>query len=109
MVLVQFGVGAPIMKYYCDQRRHLVCVPYSVDNLHRMAVVLDIKRCWFHSNHYDIPKRRINEIQNKCIVVSSKDIVKIVNSLPYSSTGRILASQAEEAGSIPAWGAKLGV
>lgn len=64
--------------YYCDKNRHLVCIPYSIENLHKMATDLDIKRCWFHKNHYDIPKKRLTEIQSKCTVVSSKDIVLII-------------------------------
>lgn len=66
------------MKYYCDDQRHLVCIPYSIENLHKMAEDLNINRCWFHKNHYDIPKRRIKEIQEKCIIVNSRDIVKII-------------------------------
>lgn len=66
------------LVYYTDGARHLVCVPYSVDNLHRMAEDLNIKRCWFHKNHYDIPKRRIDEIEAKCEMVSSQDIVRII-------------------------------
>ncbi len=66
------------MTYYCDNARHLVCVPYSIANLHRMAADLGIKKCWFHNDHYDIPKTRIGEIRAKCEVVSSKEIVKIV-------------------------------
>jgi hypothetical protein len=69
------------MQYYCDDARHLVCVPYSVENLHKMAEALDIKRCWYHNGsyaHYDIPKKRIDEIKNKCIVVSSRVILQIV-------------------------------
>lgn len=50
------------LKYCCDEARHLVCLPYTVDNLHRMAEDLGIKRCWFHKDHYDIPKRRIAEV-----------------------------------------------
>lgn len=72
------------MQYFCDDARHLVCVPYTVENLHRMAADLGIKRCWFHAGasypHYDIPKRRIDEIKAKCTVVSSKQIVEIVTS-----------------------------
>lgn len=68
------------MEYYCDNERHLVCVPYSIENLHKMGIELNIKKCWFHKNHYDIPKRRISEITNKCNVVSSKEIVRIINS-----------------------------
>lgn len=69
------------MKYFCDDMRHLVCEPYSVENLHEMALDLGIKRCWFHSGkykHYDIPKRRIAEIKKKCEVVSPRKILEIV-------------------------------
>jgi len=58
-----------------------------------MAEELGIQRCWFHTHHYDIPKRRIDEIQAKCTVVPSKTIVKII------SQGNRLAqlmSEAEE-------------
>lgn len=70
------------LTFYCDNARHLVCVPYTVENLHRMARELGIHPCWFHRNasypHYDIPKRRIAEIQAKCKVVSSRVILAIV-------------------------------
>lgn len=69
------------MTYYCDDQRHLVCVPYSIENLHEMARNLEIKRCWYHASakykHYDIPVRRISEITSKCVVVSAKQIVEI--------------------------------
>jgi len=69
------------MEYICDNERHLICLPYSIENLHIMANELNIKKCWFHKNHYDIPKRRINEIVSKCKIVSSKEIVNIINPL----------------------------
>jgi len=66
---------------YCDTARHLVCVPYSVEALHRMAEELGIKRCWYHPStsgpHYDIPKRRIAEIEGKSVVVPTKTILAI--------------------------------
>jgi FMN phosphatase YigB (HAD superfamily) len=67
------------MKYVTDKKRHLVCVPYSIENLHKMAEDLGINRCWFHKDHYDIPKRRIQEIESLCEIVSSKEIVRIIN------------------------------
>lgn len=67
------------LTYYCDDHRHLVCVPYSKENLHLMAENLGIKKCWFHKTHYDIPKKRIDEIKKMCIIVSSKDVVNIIN------------------------------
>ena len=69
------------LTFYCDRSRHLVCLPYSTANLHRMADELGIKRCWFHPGrlpHYDIPKRRIEEITNQCTVVSSEEIIRII-------------------------------
>ena len=67
------------MKYFCDDKRHLVCKPYSIENLHLMAEDLNINRCWFHKNHYDIPLRRIEEITAKCTLVTVWEIVKIKN------------------------------
>lgn len=68
------------LVYFCDTQRHLVCKPYSIENLHRMAEQLNIKRCWFHKSrhpHYDIPKRRIDEISSKCNIVGPREILKI--------------------------------
>ena len=72
--------------YVTDGKRHLVCIPYSIENLHTMATDLGIGRHWFHKNHYDIPKKRMDEIQSKCTLVSSKDIVKIIRGT-YDRTG----------------------
>jgi hypothetical protein len=70
------------LRYFCDSLRHLVCLPYTVENLHRMAQDLGIKRCWFHSGasyaHYDVPKRRFLEIARKCERVSAHEILMIV-------------------------------
>ena len=68
------------MRYFCDKARHLVCLPYSIENLHEMAKDLGIKGCWFHKDHYDIPKTRIVEIMAKCDIVSSKEIIKIIKN-----------------------------
>lgn len=74
--------NAPELRYFCDDERHLVCVPYSIANLHRMAADLGLKKCWYHASakyqHYDIPKRRIAEIQARCTVVSPREILRIV-------------------------------
>lgn len=69
------------MTYYCDSKRHLVCKPYSLENLYLMAETLNIKKCWFHKDHYDIPKRRIKEVQSKCTIVSTKEILEIIRKL----------------------------
>ena len=71
------------MLYFCDLKRHIVCTPYSVENLHKMADELGIKRAWFHKDHYDIPKRRINEIHKKSIIISSREIVGIIKNVSH--------------------------
>lgn len=79
----QSDTGVPL-EYVCDAYRHLICLPYSIDNLHRMARDLGIHRGWFHNGkypHYDIPKRRISEIMKKCRVVPSQDIIGIFYDL----------------------------
>ena len=72
------------MEYLCDTNRHLICIPFSIPNLHLMAENLGIKRCWYHAGtkhpHYDIPKRRIEEITNKCKVISSRDLLGIIKA-----------------------------
>lgn len=70
------------MIYCCDEHRHLVCVPYSVENLHLMAADLGIGRHWFHAHprhpHYDIPKGRVAEVRLRCVAVRPRDILAIV-------------------------------
>ena len=66
------------MIYYSDNQRHLVCFPYSIENLHIMAEDLNIKPCWFHENHYDIPVQRFKSIQDKTIVVRPREILAII-------------------------------
>ena len=70
------------MIYLTDNKRHLICDPYSIENLHKMAEDLNIHRCWFHKDHYDIPKNRVEEITAKCKIVTSKEIVKIARMDP---------------------------
>ncbi len=43
-----------------------------------MAEDLNIKRCWFHKNHYDIPKKRIEEISDKCQIIGPRTLLKII-------------------------------
>lgn len=93
----------PTLRYFCDNARHLVCVPFSVENLHEMARDLGIARAWFDSNpahpHYDIPKRRIFEVQGKCTVVPSRQILSIIKGGPvteYRETQALLEQFVRE-------------
>lgn len=66
------------LEYLTDGSRHLICIPYSRHNLERMARNLGIGKHWFHKNHYDIPKRRKEEIEAQCRLISTREIVKII-------------------------------
>lgn len=35
------------MILLCDNKRHLICVPYTIQNLHKMAENLNIKNVGF--------------------------------------------------------------
>jgi hypothetical protein len=65
-------------EFFCDRKRHLICIPYSRVWMDIMADALKIKRHWFHRDHYDIPLRRVGEITARCELVSSKEIVHII-------------------------------
>lgn len=76
----------PSIKYVTDGARHLICVPYSIENLHVMAKELDLKRCWFHGGkkpHYDIPVRRLQEIETKCLIVRPRVLLDIIQGKDY--------------------------
>lgn len=69
------------LTYLCDFKRHLICQPYSIPNLHRMAKELGIKKIWYHGKdhpHYDIPMRRYDEIRVKCTLIREREILKII-------------------------------
>jgi hypothetical protein len=63
--------------FLSDNNRHLVCYPYSIENLHKMAETLKIARSWFHTDHYDIPTRRTEEVKSKTTHLGSKDLTRL--------------------------------
>lgn len=63
--------------FICDDARHLICEPYSRENLHLMAQQLRIKKSWFHTDHYDIPVNRIADVTRLCKVVTTREIIEI--------------------------------
>lgn len=71
------------VRYICDLHRHLICLPYGTDELHRMARKLRIGRHFFHGGtfpHYDIPAKRVTEVTAKCEIVSPRMIYRIIRN-----------------------------
>lgn len=58
-----------------------------------MAIDLNIDRCWFHKDHYDIPKRRIREISEKCIITTSRNILEIIQTGDLNIMSRQIAEK----------------
>ena len=70
-------IHSPIRFIVTDGIRHLVCLPYSLQNLHIMAAQLGLGRHWFHKDHYDIPVNRRVEIEQNALHVSPKVIARL--------------------------------
>ncbi len=73
--------GATAPRFLVDEKRHLICIPYSIDGLHGMAAELGINRRWFHRGrwpHYDVPVGKVAEIKARPDVelVSPREILR---------------------------------
>lgn len=74
------------MIFLTDGKRHLVCLPYSKDNLHAMAEQLGIKKHFYHAGkknshpHYDIPanKKERMRIESRCVKISKESLLGII-------------------------------
>ena len=75
-------VVSRLIRPYCDSSRHLISYPYTLENLHRVARELGLRRHWFHAHvdhpHYDIPLSRRAEIEGQCIKVHGRDLLQII-------------------------------
>lgn len=72
-----------ILTYFYDKNRHLVCLPYNVENLHLMARRLGISRSWFHGSkdnrhpHYDVPVSMMGHVGNSAVLLTPKGVVRL--------------------------------
>lgn len=80
------------MRYLVDDKRHLICQPFSISGLHEMARTLGIKRCWYHAGrhpHYDVPKLRVGEIGGRPLVekVSTRELYVVIRESERNKEG----------------------
>lgn len=71
------------MRFLYDKHRHLICVPYSIINLHVMADLLGIGRHWYHSGkypHYDLPKKYMSRIGEYAEEITSRELLMIIKN-----------------------------
>lgn len=68
----------------CDRHGRLVCVPFSIENLHRVARRLHVKKQWFSGPrrfpHYRVPISLMIEVRVRCEVASTRRVVEIIRS-----------------------------
>lgn len=61
-----------------DSKKRLVCMPYSVSNLHTVAKTLGMKRGLFRSSHYAVPASKLVEIQQKSVIITATQANMII-------------------------------
>jgi len=47
------------LEFFMDSRGHVVCLPYSIENLHKMAKVLSLNKFSFKKDRYVLPDYKI--------------------------------------------------
>lgn len=71
-----------VLRYLCDENRHLVCLPFSWENMQTMLFQLELKRKGLSKTpgkrFYRIPFDRLEEIMDRCEVVAAWEILEII-------------------------------
>lgn len=71
------------VRYLRDDKRHLICEPFSIAGLHAMADDLGIHRRWYHKGrfpHYDIPKGKAADVAARSELVSPRVILAAIQA-----------------------------
>lgn len=70
------------LRYLCDENRHLICLPFSLENMKEMLFQLELKRKGLSKipckRFYRIPFDRLEEIMAQCEVVAAWEILEII-------------------------------
>lgn len=72
------------LRYLCDENRHLICLPFSLENMKEMLFQLELKRKGLSKTpgkrFYRIPHERLLEIMAQCELVPAWEILEIITS-----------------------------
>lgn len=79
------------LKYVCDKWCHLICEPYSTENLHIMARQIGLDKQWFRKTYYEIPDYLRKEINKQCQIITLIEIREIIHHPEYAKI--ILSSE----------------
>lgn len=67
--------------FLTDGNKNVICVPYSEDNLHKMAKKLGISNRFFRKTHYVIPDAIRDNVEEYCEKVTSKTLFRTLYSI----------------------------
>jgi len=67
------------LKQYDGKRKHYAhLMADSTEELHKFAAMIDVKRCWFHKDHYDLSQDKFDDaVLSGAIVVTSRELVQL--------------------------------
>lgn len=69
------------LVYITDGVGNVICLPYSVENLHKMADDLGIKKTWYRDGHYKVPKEIAEDLEEKCDKVTTTTLFRTVRNV----------------------------
>lgn len=67
--------------YITDGVGNVICLPYSVENLHKMADDLGIAKRWYRDGHYKVPKEIADDLEEKCDKVTTTTLFRTVRNV----------------------------
>lgn len=67
--------------YITDGVGNVICLPYSVENLHKMADDLGIAKRWYRNGHYNVPKEIADGLEEKCDKVTTTTLFRTVRNV----------------------------
>lgn len=69
------------LLFLSDGRRNLICVPYSIENMKKMADELGIKKTWLKKDRFVIPEDYFEVVETKCNIVSTQTLFRTLKGI----------------------------
>lgn len=64
------------LLYLSDTSKRLICMPYSKENMDKMANDLGLKSDWLKNDHYVVPEDVYNDIDSSVSKVSTTTLFR---------------------------------
>jgi len=67
--------------FLTDGKENIICHPYSIENMKRMASELGIKSSWFKKDTFVVPKEFLETNEDKLDKVSSQTLFRTLKNM----------------------------